>query len=231
MIASSGFVARGEAGQMDINEVPMIYKDEYGNVLTEVEQWMVTATRSPGMVELGYTHVEYGETVQRLPTTIRLIRELDCSQKVIWRKPDSGTWTAYHGAWTYNHAKRQLNVWFHCSGITALCDQVMKFHVISESPLTFRADIAGAKRGVHTVDLNLLTTVNGSTWFLQPGTARWLKEYERMYENAVLLTFTREYQDTPPPPPPAITRYSTVSPKVPGDVTSKVPDEVKMCAL
>jgi hypothetical protein len=35
----------------------------------------------------------------------------------------------------------------------------------------------------------------------------------------------------PPPPPPATTRYSSVSPKVPGSVTSKVPDEVKMCAL
>jgi hypothetical protein len=35
----------------------------------------------------------------------------------------------------------------------------------------------------------------------------------------------------PPPPPPATTRYSTVSPKSPGALTSKVPDEIKMCAL
>ena len=35
----------------------------------------------------------------------------------------------------------------------------------------------------------------------------------------------------PPPPPPATTSYSTASPKVPGAVTSKVPDEVKMCDL
>jgi hypothetical protein len=35
----------------------------------------------------------------------------------------------------------------------------------------------------------------------------------------------------PPPPPPATTRYSTVSPKLPGSVTLKVPVEVKMCAL
>jgi hypothetical protein len=32
---------------------------------------------------------------------------------------------------------------------------------------------------------------------------------------------------SPPPPPPAMIRYSTS----PGSVTSKVPNEVKMCAL
>jgi hypothetical protein len=35
----------------------------------------------------------------------------------------------------------------------------------------------------------------------------------------------------PPPPPPATTRYSTVSPKVPGAVTVKVPDDVNTWAL
>ena len=35
----------------------------------------------------------------------------------------------------------------------------------------------------------------------------------------------------PPPPPPATTRYSTVSPKPPIALTSKVPDDVKMCDL
>jgi len=37
--------------------------------------------------------------------------------------------------------------------------------------------------------------------------------------------------DDAPPPPPATTRYSTVSPKVPIELTVKSPDEVKMCAL
>jgi len=35
----------------------------------------------------------------------------------------------------------------------------------------------------------------------------------------------------PPPPPPPTTRYSTLDPKVPNELTSKVPDEVKICAL
>ena len=67
--------------------------------------------------------------------------------------------------------------------------------------MCIRDSIAGVRRGVHTIKLRLHTSFNSSTWYLPPGTAQRLREYERTYEGSVLLDFTREYNDEPPPPP------------------------------
>jgi hypothetical protein len=63
-----------------------------------------------------------------------------------------------------------------------------------------------------------------------PGEVEIGKDVAVLYAPAPPPPLPMPYPLAPPPPPP-MTRYSTSAGYVPSSLTSKVPDDVKMCAL